>query len=91
MSVPNLDCETLEGLKAFGTTFGMGRNRIREARNLFPRRPKGYVRAARDLGNYAQNKYVAVLLRLQGNISGATLYEVYCDRIYSRLPTWARW
>ena len=60
------------------------------ARALFPERPKGYVTATKDLGNYAVNRAVAIRARLDGQIETALLYEGICDRIYQRLPEWAR-
>ena len=61
------------------------------ARQLFPTSPKGYVRAAKDLGNYAANKATAMKLRADGNIPRALDYENICERIYSQLPEYARW
>lgn len=61
------------------------------AKQLFPLRPKGYVRATKDLGNYASNKAVAMDLRLKGQIQGALSYEAICERIYNQLPEYARW
>lgn len=71
-------------------------NRLRrhllvEARNLFPDRPRGYIRAARTLRNYASNKATAMKLRAEGKVSTAMMYEAICDRLYGELPDFARW
>ncbi len=64
---------------------------IRMARRLFPDRPKGYVSVTRDLGCYASNRATAMKCRVEGKISIAQDYETICDRIYSRLPEYAKW
>jgi hypothetical protein len=61
------------------------------ARQLFRNAPKGYVRATKDLGNYASNKATAMQCRLDGKINSALMYEEICDRIYDGLPDYARW
>jgi len=61
------------------------------ARRLFPDRPRRYVRTTVDLGNYAVNKATALRQRAQGDISTAQTYEAICERIYDRLPDYARW
>lgn len=65
--------------------------RGRNARELFPSRRAGYRRATADLANYAANKSTAMSCRLRGDISTAEVYEHICERIYRRLPEWARW
>ena len=64
---------------------------IRFAREMFPTKPAGYVRAARDLGHYVSNKATAMRCRLAGQIQTAVAYEDICDRIYNQLPEYARW
>lgn len=64
---------------------------IATARELFPDRPKNFVRVTKDLGNYACNKAVAMDLRIDGQIQSALMYEGICDRIYAGLPEYARW
>jgi hypothetical protein len=61
------------------------------ARRLFPDRPRGYVQATANLGNYAANKATALRQRAQGNIAAAQTYETICERIYDQLPDYARW
>jgi len=65
-----------------------GRNK---ARALFPDQPAAPVRVCRDLANYAANKATAMGCRNRGDITGAADYERIADRIYERLPTFARW
>lgn len=60
-------------------------------RIMFPARPAGYVTATRNLGHYAYNKATAMRCRARGDVSGAMQYEDICQRIYNRLPAWARW
>jgi hypothetical protein len=61
------------------------------ARQLFPEAPKGFVRATKDLGNYASNKATAMRCRLDGKINEALMYEGICERIYNELPEYAKW
>jgi len=94
-NVPNLDCMESDDLRSFAVSLTVGiashGTPIRRAREIFPERPKGYSRAAKDLGNYAWNKLIAMELRRQGRISRAIGYEDICERIYSDLPEFARW
>lgn len=91
---PNLDDGyTQEELMTFWaiTASSYGRPII-VARQLFPGRPRGYVRATLDLARYASNKATAMGCRRRGEISAALVCENICDRIYSRyLPAFARW
>ena len=68
-------------------------NSKRVARILFPWRPKGYVKATKDLGRYAENKATAMRCRLPGGtgIEAARGYELICDHIFDGLPAFARW
>lgn len=87
---PNLDCmdNPNEVWGFWSKVHFAGR---RTAREWFPDRPKGYVRATRDIGNYAANKASAMRCRTVGDILGAQIYELICERIYSQLPNWAKW
>jgi len=69
------------------------RNPKRSAKILFPHRPKGYVRAARALGRYAENKATAMRCRLPGGtgVVAAQGYETICEHIYEKLDVFARW
>lgn len=58
---------------------------------IFPEKPKGYVRATKDLAHYAANKATAVRLRLEGKIDRALYYESIAERIYNNLPEYAKW
>ena len=64
---------------------------IKLARELFPEKPKGYVKAVRELGFYASNKATAMNCRERGDINTALMYEGICERIYTSLPEFARW
>ena len=90
--IPNFDALSAEELWSFYRRAGMsGRPPRSVARELFPDRPRGYVNATNDLKCYATNKATAIGCRLAGKIETALTYEAICDRIYSRLPSWARW
>jgi hypothetical protein len=58
---------------------------------MFPDRPKGYVTATRNLAHYAWNKSTAMRCRLIGRITDALIYEEICEKIYARLPDFAKW
>ena len=85
-NVPNLDSLTCKELWDIHSKEGW-----KYARELFPDRPTGYVKAAMQLCYYASNKATAQKLRLEGRIDTALIYESICDTIYDRLPEWARW
>ena len=61
------------------------------AQKMFPSRRSGYMAASSLLADYAINKSVACKLRLDGYVADALEYEETCERIYLRLPQWARW
>lgn len=64
----------------------------REAgRIMFPARPAGYARETKNLARYAWNKATAMRCRAGGKVNEAAQYESICDRIYARLPEFARW
>jgi hypothetical protein len=63
---------------------------VKVARQLFPERPTGYVRATVHLGYYATNKAAAMYCRAKGDIPGAQVYEKICDRLYGELPPFAK-
>lgn len=80
---PNLDAMTHDELMAFWLKHQGGRA------NLFTGR--GSRTQTGNLACYASNKAVAMGCRLRGDISTALMYEGICDRIYDRLPEFARW
>ncbi len=84
----NLDSESPESLWSFWKRTNSVRP-IAFAKQLFPDRPKGYVRATKMLGHYASNKATAIICRLRGD-NTALIYESICDRVYEDLPEWAR-
>lgn len=87
---PNLDAQSIDDLWEFWKETNSVRP-IRFARRLFPDRPKGYVAVTRDIGCYASNRATAMKCRLEGKIQIAIQYEDICERIYQRLPQWAKW
>jgi hypothetical protein len=87
---PNLDGVAPSELWEFWSATNSVRP-IRMARRLFPDRPKGYVAVTRNLGCYASNRATAMKCRAEGKISIALDYEAICDRIYDRLPEYAKW
>lgn len=91
--IPNFDAMTPADLWQFWRDCGMSSVLVprRIARAVFPDRPKGYVRTCKTLAHYACNKAVAMGLRTKGQIDRALVYEHVCDRIYDRLPEYARW
>lgn len=86
-NVPNLDGMPHDDL----TQFWMRHQAGRKARELFPEGGKGTVRATWDLANYASNLHAVQSCRLRGDIPTALYYEDICQRIYDKLPDFARW
>lgn len=89
MNVPNFDAMTIDELRAFWREFDS--NRTTTARKIFPYGNKGYVRAVKDMANYAINKLTAMKCRQRGDIVNAQAYEDVCDKIYEGLPEYAKW
>ena len=71
-------------LKSLGSPAWLGRQ-------VFPDRPRGYMRAVAALADYAQRKSYAMRLRRDGKISAAEEQERQCARIHADLPAYARW
>ena len=88
-NVPNFDGMNREELSAWWKDHQ--RPTRTQAANVFPGRPRGYVRLVKDLANYACNKSVAMKCRADGKIQEAQMYEEICERIYTELPDFARW
>ena len=62
------------------------------APRMFPRHPAAEQHgAAVKVWLYCEAKYRAMESRLIGKIDNALRYEAECDKIYKRLPEWARW
>lgn len=85
----NLDSMTSEDLTNFWS-LAFQFHPVRTARILFPEKPKGFVRATKNLGLYAANKATAMNLRKEGSINDAVKYELICDKIYAELPKFAK-
>lgn len=91
MELENLDSfASAEKLREWAGQI-VGVRPVTVAKQMFPVRAKGRVRAVCDLRNYAHNKATAMDCRMRGDIQTAAAYEAICDRIYDRLPVWARW
>lgn len=60
-------------------------------RAVFPAGGRGTRIAVAGLASYAANKATAMICRARGDIGAAMMYEGICERIYSRLPGFARW
>jgi hypothetical protein len=88
-NVPNLDDIPPEEAQAFFDRASRGI--IPVARELFPKRPLGYVRVAKDLKWYAFHRARAGKFRLAGDIHSGRTHELEMQRIYDQLPKWARW
>lgn len=86
--VPNLDCmESIAELM----TFWQKHQRGRACAELFPQGGKGTRKACADLANYASNKATETRARLEGRMSDAQVFGNICERIYNKLPQFARW
>ena len=89
--VVNLDDMSTEPRDYFVWAQYHGSNSRTIAAELFPTKPARYVRVTRDLANYASNKGTALACRARGDIPAAQVYEGICERIYAKLPAYARW
>jgi hypothetical protein len=85
---PNMDAMPSDELMTIWNT--INREPVRTARAWFPDAYRGFVAATRDLGAYASNTATAMDCRRRGDIGTAVMYETICDRIYDRLPAFAR-
>lgn len=86
---PNLDAMPRSELAEWAAA--IARRPLNMARKLFPAKPAGYVKATRDLLAYADNLIEAQCFRERGAIAAAIEYEAVCERIYKKLPSFARW
>ena len=87
--VPNLDAMPLEDVKNFFKKYLCASRKDAEA--LIGDRRPGYTKITAILANYACNKSIAMRLRLEGDITGASGHEQACDRDYDRLPADLKW
>lgn len=88
-TVPNLDCMSQDELWAFWKRYH--RPSRKDAAELIGDRRPGYTTLAALLASYACNKAVAMKCRLDGDITGASIYESHCDLSYERIPQDLRW
>jgi len=58
---------------------------------VFPDKPRGFTTAYRQLMTYAELKEQAMRWRRIGKITSAMQNEDQCERIYNRLPDYAKW
>lgn len=89
--VPNLDCYSVNADDVWKLAECLTRQSRHAGRIMFPHRTAGYVSATINLGHYAYNKATAMRCRARGDSLGAGNYDAICDRIYARLPEYARW
>ena len=71
-------------MKSLGSAAWLGQQ-------MFPDRPRGYIRTVEALADYAHRKSYAIKLRRDGKISEAEEQERQCARIHADLPDYARW
>ena len=88
-SVPNLDAMDPNELWTIWRSWRFASRKM--ASRLFPDKPKGYVGTMQTLACYASNKATAMGCRLSGNIQSALVYENIADKVYDRLPEYAKW
>lgn len=82
---PNLDAMPVSELLDFW------RKHRQDHTILFPGGGRDTKLVNNLLCNYALNKKDAMTSRLKGDILPAASNEANCDRLYQKLPTWARW
>jgi hypothetical protein len=85
--VPNLDAMDADELMDFWAEHQHGHRYL----DLFPRGGPGTRSATSGLAHYAANKAAAIGCRTRGEIETALMYEGIADRIYAKLPAFARW
>ena len=88
-NVPNLDAMNVDELRDISNKLSRPSRKV--AAELFPAKPRGYVKAAQRLSFYASNRSAAMYSRRRGNLENATMYEGICERIYKSLPAYAKW
>lgn len=89
MSVPNLDCMSDDELMAFWKRYH--RPSRADAEALVGDRRKGFTLVAATCSAYAANRAAAQKCRRNGNIGGATSYDMICETLYRKLPIDIRW
>ena len=82
-----LDKEIIAFLIKLGQ--GIRANPILFARAVFPDKPAGYVRAARDIGSYAVNLGIALNCEDLGDPHAEKYYRI-CERILGDLPAFVK-
>jgi len=89
-NVPNLDAMDAADLwKLWERSLRPRRSGL--AAELFPHKPRGYIRVTQDLGCYASFLAMFRDYRRMGDGATALACEGICGGIHSRLPSWAKW
>ncbi len=88
---PNIDCWSIDPDDIWSLARVLENNQRTMGRIMFPARPVGYVTTTKNLAHYAYNKATAMRCRARGDVVAAQGYEAICQRIYDRLPEFARW
>lgn len=86
---PNLDCMDAAELMEWAETFSAPDRSL--AAFIFPDRPRGMIRAARQMSSYAASKARAMDARAAGRIGEAQSLEDGCAITFKAMPVFARW
>lgn len=85
----NLDNSSIEELEEFVQK--SEQDKVAFAKELFPDKPPGFVKALNGLEKYAKAKIEAMKDRLNGRIQRALKHEEECEKFYRILPDYAKW
>ncbi len=88
MALPRFDKMSADQLMEFWSK--TNRSGRKFAAELFPSKPKGYVTAMRQLGNYASNLATARSSVRRRDRQAAEIYYSIADKIWDDLPSWAK-
>ncbi len=86
MKTGKLDTLDRDDLMSFWSR--VHRHPVREARKLFPKRPKHYVKATTGLAAYASNRTAMLSCKKRGDARGTLVYQRICDIIRDDLPAY---
>lgn len=86
----NLDAMDADALRKFAGPHSAMRS-VKRAREVFPERPRGYVRAWQLIHCYCWKKSTALDARRNGWVQSALGHEDIAESIYKALPDFARW
>lgn len=85
----NLDDVSVDELEEFVQK--TEQDRVAFAKELFPDKPPGFVKALNILEKYAKAKIEAMKDRVNGRIQRALKHEEECEKFYRILPDYAQW